>query len=224
MAGLRLLLSLLLLLLLLLLLVPPVSGLGAQRIEILEDFNLGTLERWEAKEVKGLTRYSLVSEDPGAGNCLKAECAASASGLVLEKDYRLQDFPILSWRWKVEGILPDGDASRRSRDDYAARIYVIFPHWFFPRTRTLNYIWANRLQPGTLLPSPATSRSMMIAVESGNERAGEWILERRNVLEDYRWAFGEDPPPVGAIAVMTDADDTGGRAVAWYDDLAIATE
>jgi hypothetical protein len=42
---------------------------------------------------------------------------------------------------------------------------------------------------------------------------------QRNLLDDYRQAFGEEPPNVGAIAIMTDTDNTGETAVAWYGDI-----
>ena len=69
-----------------------------------------------------------------------------------------------------------------------------------------------------------TSNAMMIAVESGPEKSGQWQTVRRNIVEDYRRAFGEDPPKVGAIAIMTDTDNTGEHAVAWYDDIAARSE
>ena len=56
----------------------------------------------------------------------------------------------------------------------------------------------------------------MVAVESGDGNAGRWIDEERNLAEDYRLAFGEDPPRIGAVAIMTDTDNTGEEAVAWY--------
>jgi hypothetical protein len=99
---------------------------------------------------------------------------------------------------------------------------VIFPHWFFPKTRTLNYIWANHLPQGTFLPNAYTANAMMIAVESGSQRAGQWLTERRDIVADYRQAFGGDPPRLGAIAVMTDTDNTGAMATAWFDDLLLS--
>lgn len=62
---------------------------------------------------------------------------------------------------------------------------------------------------------------MMIAVESGEARRGEWISEKRNVLEDYRNVFGEEPPNIQGIAIMTDTDNTGESAVAFYDDIVL---
>jgi hypothetical protein len=39
------------------------------------------------------------------------------------------------------------------------------------------------------------------------------------VLDDYRTAFGDDPPPVNSIAIMTDTDNTDGEATAYYGDI-----
>ena len=62
---------------------------------------------------------------------------------------------------------------------------------------------------------------MMIAVESGSAQTGRWVVEKRNVLEDYRRVFGTDPPKAGAIAIMTDTDNTGEEAVAYYGPIRI---
>jgi hypothetical protein len=60
----------------------------------------------------------------------------------------------------------------------------------------------------------------MIVVRSGAAEVGRWLTETRNVVDDYRRIFGDEPPPIAGVAVMTDTDDTGERAVAWYDALA----
>ena len=125
----------------------------------------------------------------------------------------------MSWRWKVSDTIRKGDSRSKSGDDYAARVYVVFPHWFFPKTKTLNYIWANQLPKNSSQLSVYTSNDMMIAVESGSAKAGEWVTVQRNLLDDYRQAFGEEPAKVGAIAIMTDTDNTGETAKAWYGDI-----
>jgi len=175
------------------------------------------LEGWETKIFKGATDYRIVDDD--GQKVLQAKSSAAASGLVLETEYNPNDYPVLAWRWKIDHIIAKGDSRTKSGDDYAARIYVIFPHWFFPKTKTLNYIWANRLPKEAIQPNAYTGNAMMIAVESGDEKAGQWISVRRNIFEDYRRAFGEDPPNVGAIAIMTDTDQTGESAIAWYSDI-----
>lgn len=89
--------------------------------------------------------------------------------------------------------------------------------------QALNYIWANRLPKGTFIASPYAADSKMIAVESGNGKAGQWVTEERDMLADYRTLFGTDPPDAEAIAIMTDTDNSGGVAEAWYGDIFFAT-
>ncbi len=199
----------------------PPQAFAAESL-MLEDFEQGIGPEWQHKEFEGHTDYRILELD--GNRVLEAESRASASGLFLEKNYSLKDWPSLSWRWKVEGTVTGGDARTKKGDDYSARVYVVFPHWFFPKTRSINYIWANRLPKGESIPNPFIANAIMLAVESGPERAGEWITETRNVLEDYRLLFGEEPPDVGAIAIMTDTDNTSGSARAWYDDLKLESK
>lgn len=184
---------------------------------LLDDFEAGLSPKWEEKSFLGHTRYEVVAE--GAGHVLRAQADASASGLVRKIDFDPARCRRLAWRWKVENTIASGDETLKKGDDYAARTYVVFPSWFFPATRTLNYIWANKLPKGGHVPNPFLSRAIMIAVESGDENAGKWMEESRDIVEDFRMAFGEDPPRAGAVAIMTDTDNTGERAVAFYDDL-----
>lgn len=186
---------------------------------VIDDFEAGLAPGWTVKEFKGLTTYSVVGD--GGGKVLQAESKGTASGLVYGIDYAPTDYPILAWRWKVANIIAKGDETVKSGDDYAARVYVIFPHWFFLKTRSINYIWANKLPKEASFPNAFTGNAVMLAVESGPQRVGEWISERRNIIADYRRLFGEEPPAVGAIAIMTDTDQTGSAATAWFDDIRI---
>ncbi len=184
---------------------------------LIDDFEAG-LSGWEEKQFLGQTTYSVVAEGIN-GHVLHALSSGSASGLIKEYSYSAKDYPLLTWRWKVSRTLTRGNARSKEGDDYAARVYVIFPHWLKPLTRSINYIWANQLAVGESVPNTFFSRAIMVAVESGDEKVGQWLVETRNVLEDYRRLFGEDPPMVGGIAIMTDTDNTGEQAQAWYDDI-----
>jgi len=122
----------------------------------------------------------------------------------------------------VEHVLAKGDAMHKEGDDYAARVYVVFPSLLFWKTRALNYIWANRLPRGNVVPNAFTANAMMIAVRSGPGETGRWLTEQRNIYEDFKQAFGEEPPMVGAIAIMTDTDNTGETATALYGPIRIS--
>ncbi len=190
--------------------------------------------------IKRHTTYTIKKDREGG--YLVAVSSASASALYLPLlDLDPGEYPVLSWRWKIGGVLRKGDARRKAGDDYAARVYVTFARdpgaeTFPEKTEallaekvfgenvpgsSLNYIWANRLEKGAILPNTYTARNMMIAVESGGAKAGRWVREERNIMEDYMKAFGRRPPRITGIAVMTDSDNTGEEARAWYRDIVL---
>jgi hypothetical protein len=193
----------------------PVSPSGI----LLDDYKSGLSRKWEEKSFKGNTSYQVTKHE--SQWCIKATSHSSASALLYKINYDLRDLPILTWRWKIDHVLLKGNALIKDGDDYAARIYIVFPSTFFWNTRALSYIWANKLPRGKGLPNPYNANSMMIAVESGSDQTGRWVVEKRNVLEDYRRFFGSDPPKAGAVAIMTDTDNTGEEAVAYYGPIRI---
>jgi hypothetical protein len=185
----------------------------------LDDFSHGLDPDWKEKSFSGHTVYELVHEDEDGRSCIKATSRKAASGLYHEIDFDPETYPIITWNWKIDGIIASGDARYKATDDYAARIYIVFPSFFFWRTKAINYIWANKLAKGEMLPNAYTGNDVMVAVESGPERTGQWVTEKRNIVEDYRRAFGGRPPRAGAIAIMTDTDNTGGQATACYGPI-----
>jgi len=185
-------------------------------------FSTEGLRGWETKSFKGATDYSLVRDD--GRTVVKAVSRGTASGLFKKVKLNPERFRYLRWSWKISGTVKNGDETTKAGDDYAARVYVVFPGRFFWQTRAINYIWANRLARGSALPNAFTSHAMMLAVESGPERAGQWLTEERDILADYRRLFGDEPREIGTIAIMTDTDNTGGEATAWYGAIMLSTE
>jgi hypothetical protein len=218
------------------------AGEGEDHVHVAEFSDLtpeGLPPAWEPLTFPGIdahTRYRLVSVDGGVA--LRADADASASGLVHPVEIDPQAYPVIEWRWKVASLIPGADVARKSGDDYPARIYVAFLRdgdlgmWESLKlsvyrfitgqdapTAALNYIWDGHAPAGTVVPNAYTDAIQMIVVESGAERLGEWVTERRNIVEDFREAFGRDPPTIVGVAVMTDADNTGAMATAWYGDI-----
>ncbi len=202
-------------------------------------------EGWEPllfDKIDAHTSYHHVLED-GRG-VIKATSKMSSSGLVFKEEIDPASWPVISWSWKIEDILANGDASKKSGDDYPARLYITFAYdgdkvgfWEsvkfntvkllygeYPPINALTYIWANKLPKETLLANPYTDRVQMIAVESGADHLGKWRHFSRNIVEDYRRAFGEEPPVISGIAIMTDTDNTGEEAMAWYGDIILSTQ
>lgn len=184
-------------------------------------FNAAGLSGWEAKSFKGLTQYQLVRENNMT--VVRATSHNAASGLIKKVTFVPGKYRYLRWSWKIDHTIPIGDEMTKSGDDYAARVYVLFPGKFFWQTRAINYIWANHLKKGESIPNAYTSNTMMVAVESGEEKAGHWLNEERDIFADYRQLFGSTPEMVNAIAIMTDTDNTGSSASAWYGDIVVSS-
>lgn len=180
------------------------------------------IKGWESKSFKGTTDYRIVQED--GRTVLKAHAKGAASGLTKKLKFSPQTYRYLKWNWKVAGTIAQGNEKTKQGDDYAARVYVVFPGRFFWQMRALNYIWANKLPKGEFVSNAFTSNAMLFAVESGPSKAGQWVTEQRDILADFRRVFGEDPPEAGAIAIMTDTDNTGAEATAWYGDITLSTK
>ena len=189
----------------------------ADSVRGIADFEAGWPPGMEEKLFAGRTSYQRVPE--AGGFVLEARSRGTASGLMFPVTYDPADWPRLAWRWKIEAVVPEGDGASRARDDYAARVYVIFPHWLPFKTCSLVYIWATGVPAGTRVPNPYTANAMMIVLRSGPGGAGVWQEEVVDVAADFRRAFGRPAPEAGAVAVMTDTDNTGGAARAWYDDF-----
>ncbi len=197
-------------------------------------------ENWKPltfPKIKRHTNYTLIRE--GDAVVVKAVSEASSSGLTRDITIDPKEYPVLQWRWKVGNLLTTSDVTRKDGDDYPARLYITFAYdsskvSFFEKTKyeaarllygqypplgALNYIWDTKAAKGTIVPNPYTSRAMMIVVESGAADVNRWITEERNVYEDYKAAFGEEPPMISGVAIMTDTDNTGEAATAFYGDI-----
>ena len=198
-----------------------VSELRADEFSV-SRFTTEGLSGWDSKIFKGQTDYRLVQD--GGRIVIKAHSSGTASGLFKKVQLDPTRFRHLSWSWKIAATVKNGDEKSKAGDDYAARVYVVFPGRFFWQTKALNYIWAHRLPKGEAIPNAFTANAMMIAVESGNDKSGQWLNEERDILADYRRLFGSEPRQIGAVAIMTDTDNTSGEATAWYGDLRLGTE
>ena len=185
-------------------------------------FSTEGLTGWQAKIFHGLTQYTLTQENEHI--VVKATSQASASGLVKKINFNPHRYRYLHWSWKIDHTISAGDETTKAGDDYSARIYVVFSGRFFWQTKAINYIWANKLKKGASVANAYTSSAMMVAVQSGPQNTGRWLTEQRDILSDYKLLFGSEPGEANAIAIMTDTDDTGEKAVAWYGEITLTTE
>jgi len=175
------------------------------------------------------TDYQLVSQQ--GQQVLRATSNGAASGLIRKLSVNLEEYPVLNWHWQTISLPKNGDDHSKTGDDHSLRLYVIFDSpetnllsWIknsagLVETHALNYVWANQATINTQLANPYTDRSMMIAASSGEAQLGQWQTISRNIAADYQRAFGHKPPPVTAIAIMTDSDNTNSKLTSFYGDI-----
>jgi hypothetical protein len=188
-----------------------------------EDFSRGISNGWQNVAFfktpteyqtyrDGTNFYLLGATDKG--------CSALSVKLAVGPAAKLH----LRWRWRIEGVNPEGSERVLAKFDHAARVFVAFDTFIGP-PYTLNYLWANVEAPGTILEHPKSSRAQLIMLESGNGKAGQWITEERDVAADWKKAFpGRTMPKVVGLGVMTDADSLGRKLVGAYADIQLTGE
>lgn len=189
------------------------------------------------KKIPRHTTYTLAKD--GERVVVKAVSEAASSGLTREMRVDPREYPIVEWQWKVGNVLKKGDVAKKEGDDYPARIYITFEYdsskvsFFkkaqyeavrllygrYPPLGAINYIWESKAPIGTVAPNTYTDQVVMFVLESGQDRLNTWITEKRNVYEDYKKAFGQEPPMISGVAIMTDTDNTGESATAYYGDI-----
>lgn len=183
------------------------------------------------------TRYALVGDEGRV--VLRADADASMASLVHPLRIEPAAFTFLQWQWKVPRLIDGADITSKTGDDFPARIYVLFDYDirklpFMTRTKiriartlygadlplaALCYVWDGSAPRDTSVWSAYTDRVRVIVAESGPANLDRWITVRRNVREDFRAAFGEDPPAVTGVVIATDTDNTGASATAFYGDI-----
>lgn len=147
--------------------------------------------------------------------------------------------PILCWHWYVDSPVARADMTKKSGDDYAARVYVGFDvpdsalsgstkfKLQIARTvfgkdlpdATLVYVWDNAHPVGTARRSPFTDRTQLIVAETGSGRARSWVPERVDVARDFSKAFAGQPGKPTGIAVAADGDNTHSSGRAAFADM-----
>lgn len=193
-------------------------------------------EPWFVRRGNTPTAYRVVDAEGGA--VLEADAQEGGSGLSRKIRIDPKRHPILEWRWRVTAepgarlevasansplarlsLAFHGDANQLDFDDRAKlRLAMRLTVNGLPYASLL-YVWMFDVPAETVLRSPYTDRVRMIVVESGAQRVGEWVAVRRNVVEDYRRAFGEEPDDIVAVGLMTDPGDDGSRRRSFYGDI-----
>ncbi len=195
-------------------------------------------EPWILHPAKKRTRYARGTVGDEA--VIRAHADSAASGLARPLALDPLSAPVIEWRWRVDSLIKGADNTDRYAEDSPVRIVLAFDgdkrslpmrdQLFFEQARflsggrempyaTLMYIWENRQPVNTVLQNPHTTRVRKIVVASGDSGVGTWQQYRRNIVDDYRQAFGQDPGQLIGVAILTDTDNTKEKVSSQYGKI-----
>jgi hypothetical protein len=191
---------------------------------------------------KPQTHFELVELD--GVRVLKVEANASYGNLLHPLVGTKTEAHTLAWRWRLERAVQGADLRQKSGDDTAVKLCVLFDHAiarvpFMERqllrmaraqagedlpAATLCYVWDAALATGTVLHNAYTHRLRWLVLQGSGSAPGEWHKEQRDLRADFLLAFGDEAqtmPPISAVLVGADADNTGGHSLAYVADLTL---
>ena len=203
--------------------------------QIAAPWRVATLPR----QTKPVTRF--VAERVDGRPALRVEADRSYGNLV-------HDLPgaaaprLLRWSWRLQQANPSADLSKRAGDDTAVKVCLSFDlpldsvpfgdRQLLRLTRassgemlpaaTLCWVWAGSEPRGALIDNAFTRRVRYIVLRNSSDALATWVDESRDVAADFRRAFGDESeqlPPLTAVIVAGDADNTLARSVAHVSAL-----
>ena len=178
---------------------------------------------WELEKKAGEEDISI--EQEGDNFVLHFVSKEASFGVKKKLEFQIQEYPFLNWNWKVTQLPDGGDVRKKDVDDQAAQVYIAFPK--FPamtNTRLIGYIWENEAPKGSVVTSPRWSKLKYIVLRDKTDKLNSWIKEQRNVYEDYKMVFKEEPPEVGGVSLYINSQHTKSVAESYFDDVYFSKE
>ena len=165
----------------------------------------GIASPWKLKEKSGDADVKIVSD--AGEKVVHLRTNNSSFSLEREVNVDIKSYPYLMWRWKASKLPPHGDVRSGKTNDQALQLLVAFEG-----RKILSYIWDSNAPEGTVadetIPWPVSLKVKVITVKSGASDTGKWLAVTRNVYDDYRKLFNEDPPHVKGIRIQTNSQHT----------------
>lgn len=221
-----------------LLLLAAAAGSAAQTLVPPVDADGRLSPRWRVaglpQQKPPLTRYRVESIDGRAA--LRLEARASYGNLVLDAP-GATPLRRLAWSWRIEQPNPAADLHSKAGDDSAARVCLSFdlPLQRVPFVErqmlrmaraqagqplpaaTLCWVWGGPEARQTVIDNAYSRRVRYLVLRNQDDGTGRWHQESVDVAADFRRAFGDespDLPPLLALVVAADADNTRAQSVA----------
>ncbi len=209
--------------------VPP--KMSSDNVIVIDDFDDISKEvfsnEWHKRRKSDLQEYWI--ERDSTGGYLTARTEDSDMMILKKIKVDIVKYPYFNWRWRVQELPTKGDESVKKVCDSPASIALVTKYSkIIPKS--IKYTWSTTLPVGTITKSPYAywpSRTDIVVMESGDSLKGTWVIEKRNILEDYKRLYGKKTVKskyIRAIAIMSDSDNTHSTAACDYDDFYFSME
>lgn len=189
-------------------------------LEDFQSFSAGDVpsKGWRARNGVAKSLYRIESE--GEDRFLKATYTNKSIQFFKEKEWNIASYPWITWSWRVHEFPRGSDERLGEKNDSAAGFYVVFPGpWFVPRV--IKYVWSLNVPVGTVVRRD--ERFPTIVIRTGEKNKGQWVQEKRNLLEDYKKLFVEDVKNPKAIGFLTDGNSVNAKPMADYDNIIVSS-
>jgi hypothetical protein len=109
-----------------------------------------------------------------------------------------------------------GDFRRSKTDDQAAQLFLAFS-----KTKAIVYIWDTTVPQGTMgnAAAPFFMSLKAVVVRSGAADMGKWLTEVRNVYDDYKKLFGDEPTEVEGVRLQINSQHTETSAESYFANV-----
>lgn len=195
---------------------------------------------WQAlsfSKFRAPTKFELIDD---SGTTVAHALSDNSSSVMMENlDLDPSEFPILTWRWKAPRLVPGANSTSRKTEDAPVRLIIAFEgdrdklsfsdQMTFAESRallgvdppyaTLEYTWGDGAAKESVIENGWNPRIRLLLARSGAERVGEWVNETRNIVADFRRAFGEDPGRIVSIGIHCDSDATETKSEGFFGDI-----
>jgi hypothetical protein len=192
---------------------------AAENSVVIADFSTwiaakGIPPGWELKVKSGKAVFEITRD--GDISALHLKSVDSSFSIQGEVKVDVKRYPVLSWKWKVAQLPQGGDFRKSKTDDQAAQLFVAFT-----KTKAIVYIWDTTAPQGLMeSTSPVPFMTVkVVVVHAGSADLGKWITETRNVYEDYKKFYGEEPPVVSGMRLQINSQHTGTPAESYFADV-----
>ena len=195
-----------------------------------------TLRKWPGQTAGASAQWTI---DDGV-HAVRLHSKAALTFLEKTVRINISEYPVVSWKWKVKNILDGIDERTKEGDDHPIRIFFVFEPdaaeqslWFRLKRfvyldrihghpfggRFTEYLWSSHLEAGAIIKDPGKTWQKLMVVEGGSSKLNRWLAYRRNLYQDFKALYNEEPRDLIFIGVLNDTDQSGQEAKSYIADL-----